>query len=297
MRITLLLLILAMPLRAEEPNALFGRENLMAWCVVPFDGKNRGPEARVALLKELGFRHYAYDWREQHLPTFERELVSIKKAGITLDAVWFPAVLDKNAKFFLEMLKKHSIKTQLWVTMNGGSVNAAPDEQKRRVEAHAKSLRPLAQAAGEIGCSIGLYNHGGWFGEPENQIAIIKELKMKNVGIVYNLHHGHDHLDRFEGLLKTMKPHLYALNLNGMKRDGERIGQKILPLGQGEEDLKLLKIIQKSGYTGPIGIIGHTNDDVELRLRDNLDGLDWLIPQLDGKPASALPTPRTYKKS
>ena len=34
-------------------------------------------------------------------------------------------------------------------------------------------------------------------------------------------------------------------------------------------------------------------DDAEERLRDNLDGLDWLVPQLDGKPAGPRPTPRT----
>jgi len=29
-----------------------------------------------------------------------------------------------------------------------------------------------------------------------------------------------------------------------------------------------------------------------LRLRDNLDGLDWLVAQLGGRPASAKPVPR-----
>jgi len=55
----------------------------------------------------------------------------------------------------------------------------------------------------------------------------------------------------------------------------------------------LLKSIRASGYTGPIGIIGHTQVDVELRLRDNLDGLDWILPQQDGKAAGALPEYRT----
>src|SRR5207245_2407886 len=44
---------------------------------------------------------------------------------------------------------------------------------------------------------------------------------------------------------------------------------------------------------GPIGILGHTMDDAEDRLRDNLDGLDWLLPQLAGKPAGPRPKPRT----
>jgi Xylose isomerase-like TIM barrel len=297
MRLVLLsMLVLALPIRAEAPRDPFERKNLMAWCVVPFDGKNRGPEERAAVLKKLGFVHYAYDWRDAHLPMFERELAAIKKEGITLDAIWFPAALDKNAKFFLDMLAKHKIQTQLWVTMNGGSVTATPEEQAKRVKQHADAIRPIAEAAVKIGCSVGLYNHGGWFGEPENQIAIIEALKLKNVGIVYNLHHGHDHLDRFETLLKQMKPHLYALNLNGMVKNGDKLGKKILPLGQGDEDLRLLTIIRSSGYAGPIGIIGHTNDDVEERLRDNLDGLDWLVPQISGTKPTAKPTPRTPRK-
>ena len=65
-----------------------------------------------------------------------------------------------------------------------------------------------AEAGDKIGCKLALYNHGGWFGEPENQIAMIEALKLTNVGIVYNLHHGHDHLDRFPELLKKMQPYL-----------------------------------------------------------------------------------------
>ena len=89
----------------------------------------------------------------------------------------------------------------------------------------------------------------------------------------------------------AMKPYLLCLNLNGMATEGK--GPKILQLGAGEHDVKLLKSIRASGYTGPIGIIGHTQDDVELRLRDNLDGLDWILPQLDGKAAGARPKHRT----
>jgi hypothetical protein len=90
-----------------------------------------------------------------------------------------------------------------------------------------------------------------------------------------------------------MKPHLLALNLNGMTRDGDKTGKKILPLGQGEYDLRLLQAIHDSGYRGSIGIIGHTQDDAAERLQDNLDGLDWLIPQLVGKPPGPRPKPRT----
>src|SRR5690606_33930860 len=127
-------------------------------------------------------------------------------------------------------------------------------------------ISPIAEAAAEIGCQVALYNHGGWFGEPENQLAILDRLKLPKVGIVYNLHHGHDHIERLPELLRKMRPHLLALNLNGMARGGDRDGRKILPLGTGELDLAVLRVIRDSGYRGPIGILNHTDHDAEARL-------------------------------
>jgi arylsulfatase A-like enzyme len=275
---------------SQPGNArLFDRDNLVAWCIVPFDAKKRTPAERVEMLKKLGFTKYAYDWRAEHLPTFDEEVRLLKKADIELTAVWFPAGLNADARTLLEVIKKHGVKPQLWITMG----EPAGKDQKEKVEAAAKTIRPIAIEAEKLGCSVALYNHGGWFGEPENQIAIIESLKLKNVGIVYNLHHGHDHLDRFPDLLKKMLPYLVAVNLNGMTKDGEKLNKKILPLGLGDLDLKLLKTIAESGYKGPIGILGHTQDDAEERLRDNLDGLDWLLPQLEGKKAGPKPKYRT----
>jgi len=69
---------------ADPPAAyLFARDNLVAWCIVPFDGKRRGPEERVAMLKRLGFKRFAFDWRAEHLPTFDREDGLLKRAGTT----------------------------------------------------------------------------------------------------------------------------------------------------------------------------------------------------------------------
>jgi putative heme-binding domain-containing protein len=277
---------------ANTGERLFARDNLVAWCIVPFDAKKRSPEERVALLKQLGFRHYAYDWRAEHLPSFDRELRLLKENNIELDAVWFPGALDKDAQTVLALLRKHHIKTQLWVTMGDPAPQAKDTAEK--VAAAVQILKPIAVEAGKIDCSVALYNHGGWFGESENQIAVIKALKMPHVGIVYNLHHGHEHLDRFPTLLKKMQPYLLGFNLNGMVRNGDQQGKKLFPLGAGDLDLALLRAIRDSGYTGRIGILGHTEDDVELRLRDNLDGLDWLVPQLNGKEAAPKPKYRTY---
>jgi putative heme-binding domain-containing protein len=281
--------------QAANPAApaarLFARENLVAWCIVPFDRKKRGPVERVEMLRRLGFRRYAYDWRDEHLPTFDTEVAELQRHGIELTAVWFPA-LDAHGRELLAVLKKRQVKTQLWVT-GGGEPTKTAEEQRARIIAEANRIRPIAEAAAAQGCTVALYNHGGWFGEPDNQLAILEALRNPAVGIVYNLHHGHSHLDQFAQLLKKLQPHLLALNLNGMVRGGDQSGRKILPLGAGDLDLELLQTIQKSGYTGPIGILGHTADDAEERLRDNLDGLDWLLPQLDGKKPGPRPKYRT----
>lgn len=276
---------------AAQTASLFARDQLVAWCIVPFDAKKRGPAERVAMLQRLGIKHYAYDWRAEHLPTFDTELELLQKHHIQLDAVWFPGGLNPDARTLLRLLEKHQIKTQLWVTMGDPAPQAR--EQAAKVTAGAQAVRPLAEAAAQIGCRVALYNHGGWFGEPENQLAIIRELKLPNVGIVYNQHHGHGHVGRFPELLKQMLPHLLALNLNGMVRDGDKVGKKILVLGQGDLDLGLLRTICDSGYRGPLGILGHTMDDAEQRLQDNLDGLAWLVAQLDGQAPGPKPRPRT----
>lgn len=278
--------------QTSDSSELFARKNLVAWCIVPFDSKKRGPEERAAMLEKLGFSRFAYDYRAEHIPTFDAELEALKKHHVELTAWWFPTVLNDEAKMTLALFKKHKVTPQLWVT-GGGEPTKSPEEQQKRIADEAARIRPIAQAAAEVGCKVALYNHGGWFGEPENQIAVIKAINLPNVGIVYNMHHGHDHLARFPELLQKMKPHLLALNLNGMVKDGERQGQKILQLGQGDLELSLLKTIQKSGYAGLIGILGHTQDDAEERLHDNLDGLDWLLPQLEGKPPGPKPKPRT----
>ncbi len=249
------------------------------------------------MLERLGFKHFAYDWRGEHIPTFDAEVEALKRHGVALDAFWVaPGELNDESRIILDVLKWHGVKAQLWALLDFGADKAEGAEQARRIDAAVAKLRPLADEAAKIGCTVALYNHGGWFGEPENQIAIIERLKAAgapNVGMVYNFHHGHHHLDRVKSLLEKTMPYLMAVNINGMDPDGDRQGRKILPLGQGERDLELLRTIRDSGYHGPIGILGHTMDDAEARLQDNLDGLDWLVPQLDGKAPGPRPTPRT----
>jgi sugar phosphate isomerase/epimerase len=290
--LALVLICCAHPTVAD--TSIFAHDNLVAWCIVPYDAAKRSPEDRAAMLERLGIHKFAYDWRAEHLPHFEEEVAALDRHHIELTAVWFPTTLNNDGKFILAALAKHQLRPQIWV-MGGGNPTTSPAEQAKRVETECNRIRPIAEEAAKIGCTVALYNHGGWFGEPENQLAIIEKLKLANVGIVYNLHHGHAHVGRLAALLELMKPHLMALNVNGMDPDGDKKGRMILPIGQGELDLQLLKTIADSGWRGPVGILNHTiESDAEARLRDNLAGLDWLVAQLDGKPAGAKPLPSSW---
>lgn len=287
----MLTLVLAC-LLTEPPKDLFRQDNLVAWCIVPFDFKDRGPAERVAMLKNLGIKRFAYDWRDKHLPTFETELKLLIKEGIQLQSVWFPVTLNKDAETILDILKRNKIVTELWVSLD--DPKGADDASK--VKQAVAILKPLVEAAQSAGCSICLYNHGGWVGDPTNLLAIEKALNTPNVGLVFNLHHGHAYIENLSTVMKQLKPYLKCVTLNGMVPKGDQQGKKILPIGAGTEDLKLLKIIQESDYTGPIAILGHVHEvDVEERLRDNLDGLNWLKAQLTGRPAGPKPIYRTYR--
>ena len=75
---------------------------------------------------------------------------------------------------------------------------------------------PLAKRTAEIDV-LGLYNHGGWGGKPENLVAVCKATGTEGriAGIVYNWHHGHDRIQEWKDDLNLMKPFLLCLNLNG----------------------------------------------------------------------------------
>ena len=282
----LTLLFLAQTVAAD----LFRPGNLVAWCIVPFDAKKRGPQERAEMLTRLGISKFAYDYRAEHIPTFDAEVEAMKQHGIEFTAWWFPGALNDEAKTILAVIERHKIHPQLWVS-GGGDATKDEAGQTARVEGEANRLRPIAEAAQRLGCKVALYNHGGWFGEPENQVAIIARLardQISNVGIVYNLHHGHDHIARFPELFKKMQPHLLAVNLNGMVHNGDKAGKKILALGLGDQELGMMRVIQESGWRGPVGILSHLAEaDAEVTLRNNLRGLDGLRKELEGPGSGA----------
>jgi hypothetical protein len=66
-----------------------------------------------------------------------------------------------------------------------------------------------------------------------------------------------------------MMPYLWYVNINGMRREGP----KIIPVGQGVLEEKMIRQLIKKGYKGPFGILGHVETaDVSHILQNNLYG-------------------------
>lgn len=253
-------------------GSIFEKQKLVAWCIVPFDSKMRGPAARAEMLVKLGIKRVAYDWRAKDIPTFEEEILQYKKHGLEYFAFW-----DWHDSM-TPLIKKYGIKPQVWIIAQ----SPAEGTQEEKIAASAKSIMHLVETTRELGLKLGIYNHGGWSGEPENMVAVCNYLREKHdashVGLVYNFHHGHDHIDRFANALKTMKPYLHCLNLNGMNAGAK---PKILPIGDGEFETQMIKTLQASGYTGPIGILDHRSDtDTEIALQANINGMKKVLAKI-----------------
>ncbi|MGC3947340.1 MAG: hypothetical protein QM762_22960 [Chryseolinea sp.] len=283
---SLVIIMISVPMLVNTANGqskaarrLFSEQNLVAWCIVPFDSKNRSPEERIQMLKRLGFSQYAYDWRQKHLDSFASEIDIAKSNGVAMSAVWLwidknsdkPGSLSEDNERMLGILKASGLRTQLWVGFNHNYFEGLDEEGQ--VAAGVAMVKYLKERTGTFVTRIGLYNHGDWFGHPTNQLKIIKALADPAVGIVYNFHHGHAQVDEFPFLFKAMKPYLLAVNIDGMKRSGPQI----LPVGTGDEEKGMLRVLVNDGYKGPIGILGHIEtEDAEVVLKRNLDGLKML---------------------
>jgi sugar phosphate isomerase/epimerase len=259
---------------AGRPLAM---DDLVAWCIVPFDSRKRTPEERIAMLERLGFRRYAYDWRTEHLPDTVRELRLARARGIRVEAVWMwidaagdrPGKLGDDNERLLAAVKEAGLSTQIWLGFAPDYFEGRTEDEK--VARAVEMVRYLTERAAETKSRVALYNHGDWFGEPENEVRIIRALPGKDVGIVYNFHHGHEHIARFDSVLRQVRPYLRCVNLNGMRPEGP----KILPFGTGSHERKMLQTVLDSGFTGPFGVLGHVDADVEEILRGNLRGLGF----------------------
>ena len=260
----------------QQPDKITVK-NAYPWCIVAYDSPERSPEERIALIKELGFDKYAYDWRDRHIPDTKNELELAVANDIEVIAVWLWLnakrdslhVLSPPNEELLKIVADIGLKTTFWVSMSGNFFKDLDVEES--LDYAVQMIDTIQQRVGDFGCKVALYNHSGWFSDPYNEIAIVDALPEADLKLVYNFHHGRDHMDSFEELADDIIPHLIAVNLNGMQEGG----QKIMPIGAGDREKEMIDILKIKGFNGPWGIMGHVEDvDVRTILEENIAGLE-----------------------
>ena len=122
------------PVAAQDKD-IFARDNLVAWCIVPFDGKKRGPAERAAMCAKLGLKKVAYDWRQEHVATFEQEILEYKKNGLEYFAFWY--VHEEAFKLF----EKHKLSPQIWYMIP----QQEDGTQEQRVKQASEACLPVIE--------------------------------------------------------------------------------------------------------------------------------------------------------
>ena len=128
----------------EDAQDIFAPENLVAWCIVPFDGKKRGPAERAAMCAKLGLKKIAYDWREEHVATFEQEILEYKKHGLEYFAFWH--VQEEAFKLF----EKYQLSPQIWYMIP----QQDDGTQQQRVKQAAEACLPTIARAKKMGSKV-----------------------------------------------------------------------------------------------------------------------------------------------
>jgi len=280
---------------ATSGSSLWARDNLTAWTIYAFDATKRTAEERAQMLERLGFSSVSHDFSAaRDINTFEAEVDALQRHRIQLLGWGFPFDADDPlAKKTLEVFKRHDIRPRLWL-FQSSKLEGMPKTrtQHARLLEETRRIQSIAKLAAAYGCKIALYNHNGWFGMMENQVAIIKNLQqrgVRDVGIVYNFSHArdelHDDTKDFPALWTSIRPYVVQVNITGVHWEG-----KLIYPSQGDSELAMMRTIQSSEWKGPVGLIAEKGGDAEVTLRNYLIGLDWLAAELR-RPGSGGPRP------
>lgn len=263
----------------ENTSPLIEIDKVSAWCILGFDSLDRSPEERIAMLQELGIKKYGFNRGKADYSklTHEFKLAQENNIEITSVFLWLNANKDsighlsESNEALLAYLKELDQKPTIWVSFNNNYFENL--DHQAALNAGVDMVKYIKSRADDLGCKLALYNHTGWFGNPLNQIEIIKAVDQDGITIVYNFHHAHDNIDIFKANIKEIIPYLSCVNLNGVKKGGP----KILDIGKGEHEYEMIKDLKEAGYLGPWGILGHVKtEDAKVVLERNIEGLKAL---------------------
>jgi hypothetical protein len=273
----------------EEIDALKRhRIKLLAWWF-PLEADD--PKARAIL--ETFKRHHIHP--QLWVPQSFRALPKTSEEW----AQWLPhgVVMPNSEEDFAKLPEKDKAEIQkAYLRLSGNDLTKTLQEQERRLQQQTDRIYALVKLAAPYGSKVELYSHDGWFGMTDNLVAVIERLKtrgVRDVGLVYNFLTAHDELHddtvNFRAVWMKIKPYVVAVNVNRMRPDGDLMKGILYP-SQGDREFDMMRTIQESRWSGPVGLIAEKGGDAEITLKNDMAGLDWLAAELR-EPGSGGPHP------
>jgi len=262
---------------SNNTKSLIQVDEVSPWCILGFDSLDRTPKQRIAMLKEMGFTRYGYNRGKGNFEEMKKEFDLAGENNIEIVSVflWLNADRDSIGKLspsnqlLLSNLELVEQKPTIWVSFSNNFFEDLNQEES--IELSIELIQFIKLKADKLGCKLALYNHRGWFGNPHNQVNILDKLGDDSITMVYNFHHAHEYIDEFPEIAHKIAPHLSFVNLNGVKKEGP----EILPIGKGDHEFEMIEHLNKEGFDGPWGILGHIKtEDVQEVLIRNIDGLE-----------------------
>jgi sugar phosphate isomerase/epimerase len=223
------------------------------------DDTHKTAKEQVEMVKELGYAGIGCTAGEG-LGVMLEEL---DKNGLRLFAVYLGANIDADQpkygpemKETIEILKGRN--AILWLFVLSKKLKPSLQEGDGRA---VEVIREIADMAAESKVRVSLYPHTGfWVERVEDAIRVTKKVDRKNVGVTFNLCHWlrTDDEKNMKSLIKSAMPHLSMVSINGADSGGKDWKQLIQTLDRGSFNiLRFLRVLYKSGYTGPIGLQGY----------------------------------------
>jgi len=226
------------------------------WPFYAMDTGLRGPdvptvEARVGLLKELGYAGIEYTLGGRQLP---QVLEQLDKHALQLWGVYTTPSLEGGLAADLEesvkLMKGRPTRIELCIN----SKEFKPSDPAGDAKA-ADLLKRASDMAGDTGPVVSVYPHrGSWTERVEDGMRLGAQVNRPNVGTNFNLVHWKwvGSAKPLEALLAEALPHLKAVTINGLA------GDKIVPLDEGDYDVAgFVAVLKKVGYRGPVGFQGY----------------------------------------
>ena len=239
------------------------------------DATHNTPAEQVALAKEIGFAGVGPIYH--NAAELQQWLVALDQSRLKMFAIYLPLRLDDvpaslaSVKWAAAALRGRDTLLWLYVTGKRDMPSGTNDEAVA-----VQALREISDYAKDAGLRVALYPHTGFVVQSvEDAVRLAEKVHRKNVGLTFNLCHwlmvdGKD----LATSLKTARPYLFCVTINGADAGGTSWKELIQPLDRGSYDVsQVLRLLRKMKYTGPIGLQHYgIGGDARENLEHSMEG-------------------------